>query len=182
MPRIKGIITELSNKGDCYLRAKPSSPWIGVSTGIQSFKVESGNVNFFLDPTPDDRVWLVDYATEENSTERFIPRESWCVPVEDCDISEIRNFSPAKVKELKDSLAYLKEGLANPLLEIISKEVGELVSSLKEELAKETKTLTLSLKEELAKELAKEGLFPTEDSPVSANTNTSISILERYAS
>ena len=163
MPRIKGTITELLNKGERYLRVKPSSPWIGVSTGIQSFKVESGNVNFFLDPTPDDRVWLVDYATEENSTERFIPRESWCVPVEDCDISEIRNFSPAKVKELKRFVFSLKEELAR-------------------ELAKEVKTLTLSLKEELARELAKEGLFPTEDSPVSANTNTSISILERYAS
>ena len=110
MPRIKGIITELLNKGECYLRVKPSSPWIGVSTGIQSFKVKNGKIDINLDPSPNDRVWLVDYITGENAlTERFTPRESWCVPVEDCDISEIRNFSPTKVKELKELVLSLKQ-------------------------------------------------------------------------
>jgi hypothetical protein len=110
MTKITGLLHEFKEVDRCYLRMKPSAPWLSVSSAFRLFEVNKGLVSIDIEATPTDRVWRVEFLPTLILADvpKFNPTESWIVPIEDCDISEIRNLSLTYVKGIERECDRLK--------------------------------------------------------------------------
>ncbi|MEY2910713.1 MAG: hypothetical protein RLZZ184_22 [Cyanobacteriota bacterium] len=73
-----------------YIRVKPNVPFIGSLSGVSVYEINDGLIDIQLAPTPNDRVYLVDYALSPDAA--FLPTENWIVPDYDCELDEVRGM------------------------------------------------------------------------------------------
>lgn len=73
-----------------YVRVKPNVPFIGSLSGVSCYEINDGLVDIQLAPTPQDRIYLVDYSLSIDAA--FLPTENWIVPGYDCDLDEVRGM------------------------------------------------------------------------------------------
>jgi hypothetical protein len=73
-----------------YIRVKPNVPFIGSLSGVSAYEINDGLVDIQLAPTPNDRVYLVDYSLSLDAA--FLPTENWIVPEYDCELNEVRGL------------------------------------------------------------------------------------------
>jgi len=73
-----------------YIRVKPNVPFIGSLSGVSVYEINDGLIDIQLAPTPNDRVYLVDYALSPDAA--FLPTENWIVPDYDCELDEVRGL------------------------------------------------------------------------------------------
>lgn len=73
-----------------FVRLKPNISFLGVTAGINTYEINEGQITIELPPTPQDRVFLVDYSLSRDGA--FLPIESWVVPNYDCSLDEVRGF------------------------------------------------------------------------------------------
>jgi hypothetical protein len=73
-----------------YIRVKPNVPFIGSLSGVSAYEISDGLINLHLAPTPNDRVYLVDYSLSLDAA--FLPTENWIVPEYDCELNEVRGL------------------------------------------------------------------------------------------
>lgn len=86
MVRLTGTL-EVKNG---YIRIKPNVPFIGSLSGLSAYEIHDGLVDIQLAPTPNDRVYLVDYSLSLDAA--FLPTENWIVPEYDCELHEVRGL------------------------------------------------------------------------------------------
>jgi len=73
-----------------YIRVKPNVPFIGSLSGVSVYEINDGLIDIQLAPTPNDRVYLVDYALSPDAA--FLPTENWIIPDYDCELDEVRGL------------------------------------------------------------------------------------------
>jgi hypothetical protein len=86
MVRVTGSL-EVKNG---YIRVKPNVPFIGGLSGVSAYEISDGLIDIHLAPTPNDRVYLVDYSLSLDAA--FLPTENWIVPEYDCELNEVRGL------------------------------------------------------------------------------------------
>jgi len=86
MVRVTGSL-EVKNG---YIRVKPNVPFIGSLSGVSAYEISDGLINIHLAPSPNDRVYLVDYSLSLDTA--FLPTENWIVPEYDCELNEVRGL------------------------------------------------------------------------------------------
>lgn len=114
MVRVTGTL-EVKNG---YIRVKPNVPFIGSLSGVSAYEINDGLVDIQLAPTPNDRVYLVDYTLSPDAA--FLPTENWIVPNYDCNLDEARGLIGfKKIIELKEEIRQLQleiERIKNPAI------------------------------------------------------------------
>ena len=86
MVRVTGSL-EVKNG---YIRVKPNVPFIGSLSGVSAYEISDGLIDIHLAPTPNDRVYLIDYSLSLDAA--FLPTENWIVPEYDCELNEVRGL------------------------------------------------------------------------------------------
>lgn len=116
-----------------FVRLKPNIPFLGVTAGINTYEINEGQITIELPPTPQDRVFLVDYSLSRDGA--FLPIESWVVPNYDCDLDEVRGIISFKhnlqLQTQINELQSEKEKLQTDLLETQDK-YGQSLLQLKQ--------------------------------------------------
>lgn len=116
-----------------FVRLKPNIPFLGVTAGINTYEINEGQITIELPPTPQDRVFLVDYSLSRDGA--FLPIESWVVPNYDCNLDEVRGIISFKhnlqLQTQINELQSEKEKLQTDLLETQDK-YGQSLLQLKQ--------------------------------------------------
>jgi hypothetical protein len=74
-----------------YVRIKPNIPFIGSLSGVSVYEIYNGFVSIELTPTPQDRIYLVDFSLSPDAA--FLPTENWVIPNYNCDLDEVRGLT-----------------------------------------------------------------------------------------
>jgi hypothetical protein len=74
-----------------YIRIKPNIPFIGSLSGVSVYEIYNGLVSIELTPTPQDRIYLVDFSLSPDAA--FLPTENWVIPNYNCDLDEVRGLT-----------------------------------------------------------------------------------------
>lgn len=131
-----------------YVRIKPNIPFIGSLSGVSAYEINDGLINIQLAPTPQDRVYLVDYSLSVDTA--FLPTENWIVPNYNCDLNEVRGLITAHSRNLQSQVENLTLINNQLLLEVsnLKMENSELQLKIKtlmpEEIHTDEKTLNSS--------------------------------------
>jgi hypothetical protein len=123
-----------------YIRVKPNVPFIGSLSGVSAYEINDGLVDIQLAPTPNDRVYLVDYTLSLDAA--FLPTENWIVPEYDCDLNEVRGLITIHSRNLQLQVENLT--LVNNQLQLSNNQLLLEISNLKlenSELQSRIKTL-----------------------------------------
>lgn len=130
MTRIRGFLEGLEGplNGRLYVRA--SAEFIGAPEGEQVFRVDDGEVDIELPPTPRNAPYMVDWRNI-GDTRRLTYLERWSVPnVEEVGLDELRGYKKEVQKKLSNGKGNIVE---NEMLKTENEALQKQLAALDEQ-------------------------------------------------
>lgn len=99
MTRIKGFLEGPAGPLNGRLFVRASTAFIGAPEGEQAFRVENGEVDIQLPPTPSSAPYMADWRNIGDTRKLSFP-ERWLVPnVEEVDLDQLRGYKTEILKK-----------------------------------------------------------------------------------